>query len=91
MSSEKTFGLEKSEVDSMMKEILDTRKDLGKAGRKKAERFFHFLGGYDSPIEAVQLTLGRNENLQYAQIKAVTEIVKFLEQFGETRVCVSIE
>ncbi|XP_031568313.1 uncharacterized protein LOC116303015 [Actinia tenebrosa] len=91
MSSKKTFALEKSEVDATMKEILDVRKVSEKAKKKKAERFFHFLGGGDSPIEAVELALGRNENLQYAQVKSVTEIVKFLDQFGETRVCLEEE
>jgi hypothetical protein len=80
------MALDKSAVDSTMKEILDIRRVSEKTKKKKAERFFHFLGGGDSPIEAVELALGRNEKLQYAQIKAVTEIVKFLDQFGETRV-----
>ncbi|KAK3729813.1 hypothetical protein QZH41_004988 [Actinostola sp. cb2023] len=78
--------MEKSEVDSIIKDILDTRKGSEKGRKKKTARFFLFISGGESPLEAVQLALGRNEKLQYAQYKALTEIVKFLENFNETKI-----
>lgn len=78
--------MEKAEVDSIIRDILDSRKGSEKGRKKKTSRFFTFISGGESPLEAVQLALGRNEKLQYAQFKALNELVKFLENFNEVKV-----
>jgi len=78
--------MEKSEVDTIVRDIFDVHKGSEKGKKKKTTRFFTFISGGESPLEAVQLALGRNEKLQYAQYKALTELVKFLEHFNEVKV-----
>lgn len=78
--------MEKSEVDSIIRDILDTHRGSEKSKKKKTTKFFKFISGDESPLEAVQLALGRNEKLQYAQYKALTEIMKFIENFNENKV-----
>lgn len=79
-------NMEKPEVDSIVRDIFDVHKGSEKGKKKKTSRFFNFISGGESPLEAVQLALGRNEKLQYAQFKALTELVKFLENFNEVKV-----
>lgn len=66
-------------VDIIVIEYFKTGESLDKKKKRRILDFFKFLGGGESPTEAVELTLRRNWNLREAQLKAVHEIVKLVE------------
>ena len=66
-------------VDISVIEYFKTGQSLDKKNKRKILDFFKFLGGGESPTEAVELTVRRNWNLREAQLKAVYEMVKLVE------------
>ena len=66
-------------VDIIVIEYFKTGESLDKKKKRRILDFFKFLGGGESPTEALELTLRRNWNLREAQLKAVHEIVKLVE------------
>ncbi|XP_032239731.1 uncharacterized protein LOC5514208 [Nematostella vectensis] len=51
--------------------------------KREAERFFAYLGGGECPLEALQLSLGRNEELLNAQVTTVHEIARAVQYQDE--------
>lgn len=66
-------------VDISVIEYFKTGESLDKKKKRKILDLFKFLGGGESPTEAVELTVRRNWNLREAQLKAVYEMVKLVE------------
>ena len=66
-------------VDISVIEYFKTGQSLDKKNKRKILDLFKFLGGGESPTEAVELTVRRNWNLREAQLKAVYEMVKLVE------------
>lgn len=52
---------------------------LDKKKKKKLLALFTFLVGGESPIEAVELTVRRDQDLREAQLKMVYELVKIVD------------
>lgn len=66
-------------VDISVIEYFRTGEALDKKKRRKILDLFKYLAGGESPIEAVELTVRRDWNLREAQLKAVYEMVKLVE------------
>ena len=52
---------------------------VDKKSKKKVLAIFKYLTGKESPIEAVELTVRRDQNLREAQLKVMYEMVKLVE------------
>ena len=52
---------------------------LDKKTQRKLFALFKYLAGGESPIEAVELTVRRDQNIREAQLKIVYEMVKLVE------------
>ena len=69
---------------------VHSREDIEKvmnncADKKKAKYFkklFEFLGGGDSPVEAVELALGRDTTLKETQLKVVSIFSLWIEELN---------
>ena len=61
-------------IDKLMEEGFRRR-----GGRKKITSFLRYLGGGDCPIEALELTLRRNDRLRAADLRTVSDIVKMVD------------
>lgn len=66
-------------MDISVIEYFRTGEALDKKKRRKILDLFKYLAGGESPIEAVELTVRRDWNLREAQLKAVYEMVKLVE------------
>ena len=66
-------------VDISVIEHFKTGISLDKKKKRKILDLFKYLAGGESPIEAVELTVRRDRNLREAQLKAVYEMVKLVE------------
>ena len=69
---------------------VNSREDIEKvmnnaADKKKAKYFkklFEFLGGGDSPVEAVELALGRDTTLKETQLKVLSIFSLWVEELS---------
>ena len=52
---------------------------VDKKSKKKVLAIFKYLTGKESPIEAVELTVRRDQHLREAQLKVMYEMVKLVE------------
>jgi len=66
-------------IDISVIEYLQTGISLNKKKRRKILALFKYLVGGESPIEAVELTVRRDQNLREGQLKAVYEMLKLVE------------
>ena len=67
-------------VDISVIEYFKTGASLDKKKKRKILDLFKYLAGGDSPIEAVELTVRRDQNIREAQLKAMCEMVKVVEK-----------
>ena len=75
----KASKMSEETVDISVIEYFRTGEALDKKKRRKILDLFKYLAGGESPIEAVELTVRRDWNLREAQLKAVYEMVKLVE------------
>ena len=52
---------------------------IDKKKKRKLLALFKYLAGTESPIEAVELTVRRDQSLREAQLKMMYEMVKLVE------------
>lgn len=78
--------MEGTELEMILAEVFRSERPLGKKQKKKICRFFECLTGGDNPLEEVNLVLRRNKKLQTAQLRALQDILTFVEDPVETHV-----
>ena len=76
-------------IEVNLADMLEAGWPIEKKQRKKVIRYFESLGGNDNPIEAVELGLRRNKSLQTAQLKTLSEILRYVENPAETVVSIT--
>ena len=68
--------MDKEKIDISVIQRFRTGVSVDKKSKKKVLAIFKYLAGKESPIEAVKLTVRRDQNLREAQLKVVYEMVE---------------
>ena len=76
-------------IEVNLADMLEAGWPIEKKQRKNVIRYFESLGGNDNPIEAVELGLRRNKSLRTAQLKTLSEILRYVENPAETVVSIT--
>ena len=71
--------MDEEKIDISVIQRFRTGVSVDKKSKKKVLAIFKYLTGKESPIEAVELTVRRDQNLREAQLKVVYEMVKLVE------------
>ncbi|XP_068700607.1 uncharacterized protein [Montipora capricornis] len=71
--------MDEEKLDISVIEHFASGIDLDKKTKKKLLALFKYLAGGESPIEAVELTIRRDNNLREAQLKMIYEMAKIVE------------
>ena len=71
--------MDEEKIDISVIQRLRSGVSVDKKSKKEVLAIFKYLTGKESPIEAVELTVRRDQNLREAQLKVMYEMVKLVE------------
>ena len=71
--------MDKEKIDIGVIQRFRSGVSVDKKSKKKVLAIFKYLTGKESPVEAVELTVRRDQNLREAQLKVMYEMVKLVE------------
>ena len=71
--------MDEEKIDISVIQRFRSGVSVDKKSKKKVLAIFKYLTGKESPIEAVELTVRRDQNLREAQLKVMYEMVKLVE------------
>ena len=71
--------MDEEKIDISLIQRFRSGISVDKKSKKKVLAIFKYLTGKESPIEAVELTVRRDQNLREAQLKVMYEMVKLVE------------